>query len=156
VDAFRDNLVVSEPDLRSPTISRWPGFAPGALAAGVRAVFGLPLRVGAIPVGALDLYRDSPGPLTAEQQADAAVLADLVAETLLVMQADPSSGEPEPGLGPSFDFRAAVYQAAGMVAVQLDVDVDVALIRLRGYAFGHDRPLLEVAHEVVARRLRLE
>ena len=42
------------------------------------------------------------------------------------------------------------------VAVQLDVNVGEALIRLRAYAFGHDRPLAEVAKDIVARRLRFD
>jgi hypothetical protein len=49
-----------------------------------------------------------------------------------------------------------VHQAAGMVAAQLDVGVAQALIRLRAYAFGNDRPLTEVAQDVVARTLRFD
>ena len=41
-----------------------------------------------------------------------------------------------------------------MVSVQLGVSVTEALIRLRAYAFSHDRPLRDVAEDVVARRLR--
>ena len=43
-----------------------------------------------------------------------------------------------------------------MVAVQLDVSVAEALIRLRAYAFGNGRPLAEVARDVVARLLRFD
>jgi hypothetical protein len=43
-----------------------------------------------------------------------------------------------------------------MVAAQLDVNVAQALIRLRAYAFGNDRPLSEVANAVVARTLRFD
>jgi hypothetical protein len=43
-----------------------------------------------------------------------------------------------------------------MVAVQLGVSVGEALIRLRGFAFGNDRLLAEVAEAVVARKLRLD
>ncbi len=32
-----------------------------------------------------------------------------------------------------------------MVAVQLDVSIAQAMIRLRGYSFANDRPLTEVA-----------
>ena len=39
-----------------------------------------------------------------------------------------------------------------MVSAQLDVSVGQALIRLRAYAFGNDRPLAEVAADVVGRR----
>ncbi len=40
-----------------------------------------------------------------------------------------------------------------MVAVQLDISVGQALVRLRAYAFGNDRPLTEVAKDVVERTL---
>ncbi len=54
------------------------------------------------------------------------------------------------------DFQYVVHQASGMVAAQLDVSVGQALIRLRAYAFGNDRPLADVAEDVVARRLRFD
>jgi len=38
------------------------------------------------------------------------------------------------------DFHYVVHQASGMVAVQLELGVREALVRLRAYAFGHDRP----------------
>ena len=43
-----------------------------------------------------------------------------------------------------------------MVSVQLDVGVGEALVRLRGYAFANNRPLAEVAEDVVSRRLRFD
>jgi hypothetical protein len=43
-----------------------------------------------------------------------------------------------------------------MVAAQLDVSVREALVRLRAYAFGHDRSLTEVARDVVDRKLRFD
>lgn len=48
-----------------------------------------------------------------------------------------------------------VHQAAGMVMVQLGVGIEVANERLRAYATAVDRPLLEVARDVVAKRVRL-
>ena len=54
------------------------------------------------------------------------------------------------------DFHFAVHNAAGMVAVQLGISVTEALIRLRAFAFSHDRLLADVAQDVVDRRLRLE
>ncbi len=41
-----------------------------------------------------------------------------------------------------------------MVQVQLGVSTEVALMRLRGYAFTHDMPLAEVARQIVTRTLR--
>jgi hypothetical protein len=43
-----------------------------------------------------------------------------------------------------------------MAAVQLGVKVDEALIRLRAHAFANDRPLAELAGDVVDRRVRFD
>jgi hypothetical protein len=50
--------------------------------------------------------------------------------------------------------RPAVYQATGMVIAQLELSPDDALATLRAHAFVHDRPIDEVARDVVARTLR--
>jgi hypothetical protein len=53
------------------------------------------------------------------------------------------------------DFYFVAHNAAGMVSVQEQISVTEALIRLRAFAFSHDRLLAEVAGDVVARKLRL-
>ena len=49
---------MAEPDVADPVTRRWRVFSPPAQQAGARAVFGFPLRVGAVRLGALNLYRD--------------------------------------------------------------------------------------------------
>ena len=93
VDAFHEDRPVLEPDLADPGKPRWIAFAIPALAAGVRAVFGFPLQVGAVRLGALNLYRDQPGHLSDEQHADALVMADVCAAAVLMMQANAPPGE---------------------------------------------------------------
>jgi hypothetical protein len=154
VDAYRQDWPVLEPDLANPDTTRWPAFAPPAVEAGVRAVFGFPLQVGAARLGALNLCRDRPGPLSDDQHADALVMAGIAARTVLVLQAGAPPGELAAELEEGSDFHYAVHQAAGMVAAQLDVSVAQALVRLRAYAFGNDRPLTEVAKDVVGGTLR--
>ena len=156
VDAHQLERPVLEPDLADPSDPRWLAFAGPALDAGVRAVFGFPLRVGAVRLGALNLYRDRPGPLDGEQHADALVMADVAAEAVLLLQAEAPVGEIAAELDAGGDFQHVVHQAAGMVSVQLDVTVGQALIRLRAYAFGNDRPLTQVARDVVSRTLRFD
>ena len=56
-------------------------------------------------------------------------------------------------LDPALGHRAEIHQATGMVLVQLGVSAIDALARLRAYAFVHQRLLIDVAHDVVARRL---
>ncbi len=155
VDAYQQDQVVAEPHLADPVTRRWPGFTPSALQAGVRAVFGFPLRAGAVHLGALNLYRDSPGPLTGEQHADALVVADVAARWVLEAQAGAPPDMVAEELEAGADFHFAVHNAAGIVSVQQRISVTEALIRLRAYAFGSERPLAEVARDVIAGTLRL-
>jgi len=156
VDAYNLHRPVLEPDLATPKTVRWLGFASPAVKAGVRAIFGFPLQIGAVRLGALNLYSDRPGPLSDDQHADALVMADVVAEAILVLQANAPPGKLAAELETGANFQYVVHQASGMVAAQLDVSVGQALIRLRGYAFGNDRVLTDVAEEVVARTLRFD
>lgn len=156
VDAYHQDRPVLEADLNEPSTPRWPAFAGPAVEAGVRAVFGFPLHVGAVRLGALNLYRDRPGPLTDEQHADALAMADVAAQALLMLQADAPAGKLAAELEAGADFQYVVHQASGMVAAQLDVGVDQALVRLRAHAFGNDRTLTEVGRDVVAGRLRFD
>jgi GAF domain-containing protein len=155
VDAYQQDRVVAEPDLADPLIYRWPAFTPPALQAGVRAVFGFPLRAGTVCLGALNLYRDRPGPFTDDQHADALVMADVMTRWVLETQAGALAGTVAGALEADADFHFVVHNAAGMISVQEGISVTEALIRLRAFAFSHDRLLADVAEDIVARRLRL-
>lgn len=154
VDAYQQDQPVLEPDLAGAGGNRWVGFTPPAVSAGAAAVFGFPLRVGAIRLGALNLYRDRPGPLDDDQHADGLALAGVAARAVLAMQAGASPGMLGAELEAGSDFRFVVHQASGMVSAQLEVTVGEALVRLRAHAFAQDRPLTAVAEDVVALRLR--
>jgi len=156
VDAHRGDRPVVEADLANPDMPRWLAFAPPAVAAGARAVFGFPLRVGGVRLGALNLYRDQPGPMSDDQYADALVLAGVAAQAVVALQAKASPGALSTALEEGANFRFVVHQASGMVAVQLGVSVGEALARLRAYAFGNDVLLTDVAEAIVTRKLRLD
>lgn len=155
VDAYRHDRPVLEPDLANPAVTRWPAFTGPAVDAGVRAIFGFPVGVGSIRLGALNLFADRPGILTDYQHADALVMAAVAAESLLAMQAGGSPGDLTAELEAGSNLHYAVHQAAGMVSAQLEVSVAVALVRLRAHSFAVERSLAAVAADVVARRLRL-
>ena len=156
VDAHRAQRPVIEPDLAEPAVSRWASFSPPAVAAGVRAVFGFPVSTGEARIGALNLYRDRPGPLTDDQHADAVVIARVAAQTIMRMQAGAEPGALGTALETGTNFQFVVHQAAGMVAVQLGVDVVEATLRLRAHAFVTGRLVADVARDVVAQRLRFD
>jgi hypothetical protein len=156
VDAYEHDRPVLEPDLAAPSTPRWLAFAGPAVAAGARAVFGFPLQVGAVRLGALNFYRDRPGPLSDEQHADALVAADITGQAILLLQANAPPEALAAELEVSADLQLVVHQAAGMVAAQLDISVAQALIRLKAYAFGNESHLDAVARAVVARSLRFD
>ncbi|HET7846602.1 MAG TPA: GAF and ANTAR domain-containing protein [Acidimicrobiia bacterium] len=156
VDAYQEQRPVLEPDLAFPMTPRWLAFSGPIINAGVKAVFGFPIRVGAIRLGALNLYRNRPGSLTNDEHADSLVMADIAARAILVMQSNAPPGELALELQRDGTFHYVVHQATGMVAAQLDVSVGVALVRLRAYAFANDQLLVDVAREVVDRKLRFE
>jgi len=156
VDAYEQDLPVHEPDLRADGASRWPAVAPPAVTAGARAAFGFPLRVGTARLGALNLYVDRPGPLSDAQHGDALLLAGVVARSVLATQADAPPGTLGAEIEAGADLRFVVHQAAGMVSVQLGVSVTEALVRIRAHAFAYDRHLVDIARDVVARRLRFD
>jgi GAF domain-containing protein len=148
-----------EPDLRSSAaLARWPRFAPAALDHGVAAVFAFPMAGPKRPIGALDLYVRRRGDLDADRYEDAVMLADLASLASAsavgdarIPNSDAVSEAAEPWAHP-----AVVHQASGMVSVQLGIDTDASLLRLRAYAFVNGRRLVDVAAAVVERRLRLD
>lgn len=156
VDAYNHERPVLEADLADPITARWPGFTPGALGVGVRAIFGFPLMVGAVRLGALNLYRLQRGPLSDDAHTDALVMADVVSEAILALQAQAPPGLVSAELEQNANFRFEVAQASGMISVQLDVSLTQALVCLRSYAFAHDRPIDDVAADVVARQVHFQ
>src|SRR5664279_3749928 len=118
-----------------------------------RAGFAFPLRIGAITLGALDLYRDRPGELDGGQLAAALLAADAAAIALLHLDAGRDEAFAD-DLDAGRTYHLQVHQATGMVQSQLDVETDEALLRLRSRAFATDRRQRAVATDVVQRRLR--
>jgi len=154
IDAHRERRPVLEPELEITT--RWPIFASQAVAAGVVAIFALPLQIGAANFGVLTLYRDRPGPMADDQLADALALADVASEIVLRLQAQVPPGTLHEVIEILATERTVVYQATGMIVVQLDVSIEDAMAYLRARAYAAGRPVYEVATDVVARRLRFD
>jgi len=151
VDAFELGHPVLVSDLAAERV-RWPGFTADAVSAGAAAVFSFPLRVGGARLGVLELHRTAPGALSPTHLADAFLLADAATDTIF----DDMHSMPPMSLPDVIDIQAVVHQATGFVAVELGVSLQEALMRIRGYAFAHQKTLSEVAKDIIERRLRLE
>ena len=141
----------------SADAQRWPVFAAAvAEQTDALALFALPLQWGTVNLGVLDLYRRTAGGLSRDQWRDAISAADVAALMMLGVRTEPgdADGDGDGWLDPAVSARAEVHQATGMVLVQLDVSAEVALARMRAHAFVEQRLLIDVARDVVSRRLR--
>lgn len=154
VDSVKTGRPVLHSDLAKTALQLWPGFTAGALEAGVAAVFAFPLQVGAITLGALDLSRDVAGRLKDGDVREAVALAGAATAVLLHLQMVSRPGDLHADLADNLVDRGVVHQATGMVAVQMESDLVDALTVLRARAFASGRPIVDVARDVVARKLR--
>jgi GAF domain/ANTAR domain len=154
LEAFATRAPVLIPDLAAADVVRWPGFRDGALAIGVRAAFGFPILVGSVCIGALNLYQLQSGALSDEQFANALAVAHVAGRTVLDWQSVAGDGSLARQLEHLPANRAVVHQAAGMVSVQASETIDDALALLRAYAFSSNRPINDVAADVLCGDLR--
>jgi GAF domain-containing protein len=143
---------VLTPDLADPTV-RWPVYALAAREYGVRAVFAFPLQVGMARLGALGVYRDAVGQLSPKALGQALTFAEIARRALLDALDSPrqTASLASDVLGSRFE----VYQAQGMVMIQLAVGAGEAIARIRGCAFSQSRSVADVSRDIVARRLVL-
>ncbi|MFD4876051.1 ANTAR domain-containing protein [Streptomyces sp. NPDC058420] len=178
-EAVRTGLPVLEPDLERVRPERWPVLLPAARDLGVAGVCGFPLGIGAIRVGVLTVLCAGDRRVSEQQYADATALTSALTVTFLSGPGN-GNGNGSNGNGGGYDGeydggytdgtdgtekvpdwpsglnRPVVHQATGMISVQLGVSIQEALLRLRAHAYGSERPLGEVAEDVVARRLRFK
>ena len=154
-DAYTTGQIVAEPDLASGSRGRWPNYTPSALDLGACAVFAFPLRVGEGVVGVLTVYQDAAGMLTEEQGADGRVLTRMLPKLMSAIQADAPQALLAGVLSDADAHRAEVHQASGIVAVQLGIGVDEALVRIRAHAYAASQTVGHVAEEILRHRLRL-
>jgi hypothetical protein len=155
-DAFTGRRPVLVPDLAGEAMTRWPVYTPAVRALGVGATFAFPLQVGAARLGVLDIFRARPGPLSGGELRHALMFAEVALTTLLDGQEHVAEGVAAGGLAGAVERRAELFQAQGMVMVQLGVSMAEALARIRAHAYVEDRRLGEVAADVIARRLRFD
>jgi hypothetical protein len=151
-DAYAGGRPVLVPDLRA-TDGRWLGFAPAAIQREILGIFAFPLQLGAVRFGTLTCARRVAGPLGHEQLTAALIFADVATELLL--DSSPTGAHPDPDLRAANRGRNEVYQAQGMVTIDLGVTLEVALARMRAAAFSESVSLQQLAAEIVAGRRTL-
>ncbi|MGD8202302.1 GAF and ANTAR domain-containing protein [Ornithinimicrobium sp. W1679] len=154
VDAVAARRPVFESDLGGPGLSRWPAYGPAARELDIGAVFAFPLQVGGACAGVLDVYRTRPGSLSSGQVLEALTFADVALSILLDDQQDATERRPWEDLDGSMT-PVELYQAQGMVMVQLGVSLGEAMVRIRAHAYAQDQWLGEVARAITGGTLEL-
>jgi hypothetical protein len=150
-DAMNLARPILEPDLRTRSSISWPAFLPAILDEQVSALFAFPLTVGPLRIGAVDLYSIRPVSLDSTQSRQAAAMADEVGKHVLRQALQAVAGEREET--DNAYSRRLVHQATGMVLAQLRVPADEARLIIQGHAFAAGRSMMEVAQDIVERRL---
>lgn len=116
--AYESDDAISMPNLFED--SRFPRFVKCALAEGLVAVFTFPLRNDDRCLGALDLYRRTPGALDAQDMRTAQTLADVA--TAYLLNAEARSARNEFVAMVSHELRTPMTSIAGYVELLQDGD----------------------------------
>jgi hypothetical protein len=148
-DALSTRRPVLNPDL-TLGVTPWPAFSHAIVAENIRSLFAFPLTLGPLELGAIDLYSLDPVTLTREQQDQTLALSGIVSRLLLRH----ALGRANSPTDVSPFSRRIIHQATGMVLAQLNVRADDAYLILQARAFSENRPMHEVADDVVRRVLR--
>ncbi|WP_405582832.1 ANTAR domain-containing protein [Streptomyces sp. NBC_01092] len=148
LECFRTAVPVIVPDLGTAT-ARWPRFAVAAQRSGFGAVQALPMRLRDEIVGALNLFRTTPGPFDPAATPVAQALADVATISLLQQRTTQRSTVLNEQLQTALNSRVLIEQAKGKLAERQDIDMEQAFTALRGYARAHNRRLADVARALI-------
>lgn len=152
VVAVRSRMPVLIPRVRAESNDRWPIFGRALMETDAQALFVFPMVIGAMDIGVVELYRDSPGPLSRSDLTQARLLVNDAAWTLLrsILTLSDDDGEQQTS---SWMSRREVHQATGMVLAQRGGTAADALLILRGHAFANGLTLRQISDDVLERRL---
>ncbi len=153
-ESSRTDRPVHIDQLNVSTTAAWPVLGSQLGHTGISAVSTFPLRLGAIRLGVVHVIRMHPGHLSDESLATAQLLADLLTDAVLFLQAGLISAEFDDLLSATGKDRLRVHQATGMVAEMLNCQMPDALARLRARAFAEGISLFDLATQVIAREMK--
>ncbi|MGI8446622.1 MAG: ANTAR domain-containing protein, partial [Streptosporangiaceae bacterium] len=147
-DCFRTGRAVTAADLADPG-TPWPRFAAAATQAGFRTVEALPMRLRDQVIGALNLFRATPGAFEPADLRIAQALADVATIGLLQERNLRRSETMAEQLQAALNSRVVIEQAKGKLAERLGADMDEAFRLLRDHARNTNQRLTDVARNFV-------
>jgi transcriptional regulator with GAF, ATPase, and Fis domain len=147
LDCFRSGRAVTATDLG--TDRRWPRFAEAAAEAGLGAVQALPMRLREQVIGALNLFRDTPGDFDPINVRVGQALADVATIGLLHERTMRRRDTLNEQLQAALNSRVVIEQAKGKLAERLGLDMDQAFNVLRDHARARNLRLSDLARAFI-------
>ncbi|GAB3244401.1 ANTAR domain-containing protein [Nocardioides dilutus] len=148
VTAFKTGQVVAIPELTTQR-DLWPDYCAAASRVGIVAVAALPMRVGELTIGAVNLYADVRRDWSGDDLAAAAVMADMATVYLINASQRHRDAELNRQLQHALDSRAVIEQAKGVLVARRRISPDQAFERIRRHARNHNATVVSVADAVV-------
>lgn len=129
--------------------NRWALFSDRLVDVGFAGTLvAVPLRAELSVLGVLSLHRR--GPDQDEDLVSARFLGATVGTAILQ---DPRVGRPDHVSKEAWATRSQIHQATGMIVAQVGVRTEDAMALMRGQAFARNTSLVEVARDIVGRRI---
>ena len=147
--AFVTSRVVTSSDITTET-ERWPTLARAMSDQPVRAVLGTTVRIGGVPVGTLDVYRERAHDWDDSEVSALGRFAEVVATTMAAAVQAHTAGELARQLQYALDYRVVIERAVGYLMAKEGVDEVTAFNQLRGAARSRRTKIGEVAEHVLA------
>lgn len=147
LDCYRTGQPVQVPDLNHSG-DRWPSFAAEAANEAFTSVFAVPLRLRQQVIGAMNLFRTTPGELTESDRYVAQGLADIATIGILHERAIRREETLTEQLQTALTNRAIIEQAKGILAHAGNLEMHQAFEQLRHYARNYRTPLATLATQL--------
>jgi hypothetical protein len=147
-DAYRDGAAVAC-DSPDDAATRWPRFAPHALAANFVVVSAVPMRLRNDVIGALNLFSTTARALGEDDLGVAQAMADIATIGILQERGIRDRSVFASQLEHALESRVAIEQAKGIVAEHDKIGVDEAFDRIRRFTRSHNRLLSETARQII-------
>ncbi len=149
VDSFVNREVVTTDDLARE--SRWPASRDALVGHGVRAVLAVPVVLGGVTVGSLDVYMDQPYHWDESEIAALTRYSDVVEVMLNAALKTRHSSELADQLQYALDYRAVIERGVGFLMATYGLTAVEAFNLLNRTARDQRRDVSDVAQELLSR-----
>ena len=130
---------------------RWPLLSDAVRQAMASCtIYAIPMKPGPQTMGVATFYQQQPGPLL----VDGPTLQLLINAVGVALVKDPDVLDDDRyAKADSWNSRARIHQASGMVMAQLRLTPDDAMALIRAHAYAHRQTLAAISDEIIARSL---